>query len=592
MGSGASKNCRKNREHSSDINNDLDQADINFNNVDPVQRESEHPRDILANPGPHPRTGSKGIQPGSTQDAQVVVFEVQSHDSDCKSIIEKELQEALEKECQPKSVESDTESNSTSDLRQTEKTPSIFNENFNKLLAEHTDQEKMSLEKSMSKQCSLRTDSTQPKDIMISYSHKDDEMMRKCRDALESAGISVWVDVEGLNTGSEFLNKIGQAIVEAKLFMQLLSIPAAQSKYCRDELALAYVSSKPIFPVAIEERDDILPHLDFGQKLQLAPVQWTMITKENDFDSVFGAIIESMKSTLRKLDDIEVEDNKSLEESSEGKEDKSDVNRRRTAYKRQRSNLNMPKSVDASSTKEKKGKNKDFWEKHFQRQEAVDWTKFKEVFCKDYSDQLNAQYGQENIEWLMAVIHREIDEDEDAIIQKFHYDEFCFLDGEKTDFWRCVQQQALESYTMRLVFNMDSTVRIDAIQNLAKFNSPTVLEALLDLCKDKDPNVKAVAAISLARVGSSGNKRVTNSLLRLLRDKDRLVRESGCLSLGYIKAKQAVSTIVHLWRNDPISNVREAAQVALEKIGGEEAQKAMHITRVLQDEIKALALKS
>ena len=45
-------------------------------------------------------------------------------------------------------------------------------------------------------------------------------------------------------------------------------------------------------------------------------------------------------------------------------------------------------------------------------------------------------------------------------------------------------------------------------------------------------------------------------------------------------------------RNDPISNVREAAQVALEKIGGEEAQKAMHITRVLSEEIKALALKT
>ena len=47
--------------------------------------------------------------------------------------------------------------------------------------------------------------------------------------------------------------------------MQLLSIQSAQSKYCRDELALAYVSNKPIFPIAIEERDDILPYLDFGQ---------------------------------------------------------------------------------------------------------------------------------------------------------------------------------------------------------------------------------------------------------------------------------------------------------------------------------------
>ena len=44
-------------------------------------------------------------------------------------------------------------------------------------------------------------------------------------------------------------------------------------------------------------------------------------------------------------------------------------------------------------------------------------------------------------------------------------------------------------------------------------------------------------------------------------------------------------------RNDAISNVREAAQIALEKIGGDEAKKAMHITKVLSEEIKKLAVK-
>ena len=37
-----------------------------------------------------------------------------------------------------------------------------------------------------------------------------------------------------------------------------------------------------------------------------------------------------------------------------------------------------------------------------------------------------------------------------------------------------------------------------------------------------------------------------------------------------------------------ISSVREAAQVALEQIGGDEAKKAMHMTRVLADEIHML----
>ena len=36
-------------------------------------------------------------------------------------------------------------------------------------------------------------------------------------DALEAAGIKVWVDEVGLKAGVEFFNKIGQAIVDAKV---------------------------------------------------------------------------------------------------------------------------------------------------------------------------------------------------------------------------------------------------------------------------------------------------------------------------------------------------------------------------------------
>lgn len=36
-------------------------------------------------------------------------------------------------------------------------------------------------------------------------------------DALEAHNISVWVDVVGLNAGVDFLNKIGQAIIDSKV---------------------------------------------------------------------------------------------------------------------------------------------------------------------------------------------------------------------------------------------------------------------------------------------------------------------------------------------------------------------------------------
>ena len=64
-----------------------------------------------------------------------------------------------------------------------------------------------------------------------------------------------------------------------------------------------------------------------------------------------------------------------MEEASEEKAEggKETATHRRTQYKRQRSNLNMPKSMETSEKKKEK-KNKDFWEKHFHHQDSVPWT--------------------------------------------------------------------------------------------------------------------------------------------------------------------------------------------------------------------------
>ena len=43
-----------------------------------------------------------------------------------------------------------------------------------------------------------------------------------------------------------------------------------------------------------------------------------------------------------------------------------------------------------------------------------------------------------------------------------------------------------------------------------------------------------------------------------------------------------------LRRNDPISHVREAALIALEEIGGEEANEAVRVTKLLTSEMDEL----
>ncbi|XP_072172254.1 uncharacterized protein [Diadema setosum] len=415
----------------------------------------------------------------------------------------------------------------------------------------------------------IRTFSMEPKDLMISYSHQDRDKMRQMRDALEGAGITVWVDETGLKAGVEFLNKIGQAIIDAKLFLSLLSTKSATSKYCKDELALAYVSSKPIFPCMIESAKEVTELMDFGMRLQLAPIRRFNFEDESKFEDSFSQLAASIKAKLKELDDAN-------REGQTGK--KHPVLKRRET--RTRLNVHQLK-VDKEEEK------KDFWQSHFQGQTSVSVEDFMVAFKEECTDEL-AKIGV-TLEWIIPVLTEELDEEQDNFISHDSYEHFCIIDEERQEFWQRVKEQALERYTMLEVFSMDSTVRIDAIQNLAKFRSRSVVEAMMDLCADRDDNVRAVAALSLARVAPPKNLRVVRRLLRLLKDRDRLVRQSGCLALGHMKARQAVPSLVNLWRNDAISNVREAAHMALEKIGGDEAQEAIHITKVLSAEIKALA---
>ena len=80
----------------------------------------------------------------------------------------------------------------------------------------------------------------------------------------------------------------------------------------------------------------------------------------------------------------------------------------------------------------------------------------------------------------------------------------------------------------------------------AQFQNSAVVEALLKLLTDEDPNVRAVAAISLGRTGTT-DETIVDRLIALLEDKDRIVRQSACLSLGHLRAEKAVPHIGHIW---------------------------------------------
>lgn len=421
------------------------------------------------------------------------------------------------------------------------------------------------------------------KDLMISYSHADNEIMLKVRESLEKHGISVWVDISGLSAGVDFLSKIGEAIIDCKLFLSLLSSSSVKSKYCQDELALAYVSNRAIFPVALDDPASLYPLMTTGMKLQLAGYEWSKLGKDSDkFNENFDQVIALLKAELQRQDiealaQSDVTEKKQLVKNESCRK----LNKRNTKMDLEGLEFLGPE---------------EYWERNFVLKEIIPWSHFVQHFKTDFHEGLNKILKPEEQDWLFTVLLNEMEPDEnnlyrldsdEPVLQKMNFLKFCSIEGEYCPVWQRVKEQASESWSIKEVFDMNSSVRVDAIENLGKFRSPAVIDALRDLLSDKDANARAVAAISLARTNAT-DRATAKSLMKILNDKDRLVREAGCLALGHLRVQQAVNKLLHLWRNDVISHVREAASVALNQIGGPEVEKAMRVTKVLADEIRQL----
>ncbi|KAK7483424.1 hypothetical protein BaRGS_00025364 [Batillaria attramentaria] len=442
-----------------------------------------------------------------------------------------------------------------------------------------------------------------PRDVMISYSRSDHATMTKIKDALEAAGLSVWVDVADISAGGDFLSMIGEAIIDAK---------AVKSRYCRDEVALAYVSNTAIFPVNISPKHDLVAIMDTGLKLQLAGYKWTSLEHPDNRDDNIRALVSTMKAEMDKLrqeqervvvnsldqatssaaaggtgvsslDDVELGVGEGAGRGRSPPQSPQSDTEVNPLWLRE---LNRAPTVDRDD-----GVGhvmpEHFWSDRFGVSDYVDWDRFSAGFLEEFRDPIQQTFSEEDKQQLMVILKREMEVEADNRLYKYQFIAFCSQQGEATPVWQRVQEQARESFAMREVFSMDSSVRVEAIENLGKFRSAAVIDALRDLLTDPDANVRAVATVSLARTDANDPVTVRH-IMRMLTDKDRLVREAGCLALGHLKARQAISKLTHIWRNDVISHVRDAAAAALRQIGGQEVEDVMRVTKVLAEEIRTL----
>lgn len=124
-------------------------------------------------------------------------------------------------------------------------------------------------------------------DVFISYSRKDTAVAKQICDAFDSAGISYFIDKQGIGGGFEFPVVIAEAIIECKVVLFLASRNSYDSKFTNAELTFAF-NEKP--------KNSILPYIIDGSTM---PPALRFV-----FSSINWRTIESHPIETTLVDDI------------------------------------------------------------------------------------------------------------------------------------------------------------------------------------------------------------------------------------------------------------------------------------------------
>lgn len=95
-------------------------------------------------------------------------------------------------------------------------------------------------------------------EVFISYSRKDTKVADRVCKAFDKAGITYFIDREGISGGYEFPVVLAEAIIESRLVLFLGSKNAYESKYTNSELTFAF-NEKP--------KNSILPYIIDGSNM-------------------------------------------------------------------------------------------------------------------------------------------------------------------------------------------------------------------------------------------------------------------------------------------------------------------------------------
>jgi len=127
-------------------------------------------------------------------------------------------------------------------------------------------------------------------DVFISYSRQDTAIANKIAKAFDAAGITYFIDRQGIGGGMEFPEVLANAIVESKVFLFLASKNSYASKFSRGEVVFAFNK---------KEQRDIIPYIIDGSSLPIdLELTFSSINWRNMAEHPIEIVVEDV---LRKI---------------------------------------------------------------------------------------------------------------------------------------------------------------------------------------------------------------------------------------------------------------------------------------------------
>ncbi|XP_035665274.1 uncharacterized protein LOC118408572 [Branchiostoma floridae] len=127
--------------------------------------------------------------------------------------------------------------------------------------------------------------------VFLSYQWDHQDKVLLLHDRLQERGYSCWMDIKQMGGGDSLYEMMDKGIRGAKVVVSCVTPPYAESKNCRDEVALAHTLKTPIIPVMLEKTTWPPPG---PMSIPFAQLLFINMAKGHDEDPWKGALFEQL----------------------------------------------------------------------------------------------------------------------------------------------------------------------------------------------------------------------------------------------------------------------------------------------------------